>query len=47
MLISQNAEGVHRQRKVGNPWCRSYIAHTGQADTDHEPDVLQVQTLRE
>jgi len=20
MLICQNAEGVHRKRKVGNPW---------------------------
>jgi len=21
MLICQDAEGVHVQRKVGNPWC--------------------------
>jgi len=24
MLISRN-EGVHGQRKVGNPWSRSYL----------------------
>jgi len=22
MLIFRNAEGVHGQRKFGNPWCR-------------------------
>jgi len=22
MLICRNLEGVHRQRKVGNPWAR-------------------------
>jgi len=28
MLIRRNAEGVHGQRKVGNPWSRQCLCRT-------------------